>query len=218
MSAAVKNFWSTRGDSTDNRMAVVGGKNLDAFEKLIKDLTINNGLSEESLQIGGNLTTLPGYYRSTKKWDLVVIHAGRLVAVFEFKSHVGPSFGNNFNNRSEEVLGSSLDLWHAAREGAFGEAPDPYLGYLMLLEDCEKVQQPVKSSSPHFNILPEFEDASYEKRYKLLCEKLVTEKLYQGAAVVMSSREGGPQGDFKEYYLKDFVAGYAAHVAKVASL
>lgn len=199
-------------------MAVVGGKNLDAFEKLIKELTVKNGLPANSLQIGGNLTNLPGFFRATKKWDLIVVHDNELIAAFEFKSHVGPSFGNNFNNRMEEVVGSSLDLWNAAREGVFGETPDPYLGYLMLLEDCEKVRKPVKATSEHFNVLQEFESVSYEQRYKLLCEKLVSEKMYQGAAVVLSSRKEGLKGKYKDYYLKDFVAGYAAHVAKVAAI
>ena len=33
------------------------------------------------------------------------------------KSHVGPSFGNNFNNRTEEAIGTSHDLFTAYREG-----------------------------------------------------------------------------------------------------
>ena len=56
---------------------------------------------------------LPGFYRPTKKWDLVVVRDGRLCAAIEMKSQVGPSFGNNFNNRTEEAVGSSVDLWRA---------------------------------------------------------------------------------------------------------
>ncbi len=41
-----------------------------------------------------------------KKWDLLVVE-GCLIAAIEFKSQVG-SFGNNYNNRTEEALGSQL--------------------------------------------------------------------------------------------------------------
>jgi len=56
------------------------------------------------------LLTLPGYYRRTKNWDLIVTHCGLLVAAVEFKSQLG-SFGNNFNNRSEEAIGNVADIW-----------------------------------------------------------------------------------------------------------
>jgi len=41
---------------------------------------------------------------------MLVINEGRLIAALEFKSHVGPSFGNNFNNRAEEAIGTAHDL------------------------------------------------------------------------------------------------------------
>ena len=44
------------------------------------------------------MLTLPGYFRPTKLWDLLVTYKGQLIAAIELKSHVGPSFGNNFNN------------------------------------------------------------------------------------------------------------------------
>jgi hypothetical protein len=47
-----------------------------------------------------------------------VVADGRLLAGVEFKSQVG-SFGNNYNNRTEEAIGSATDIWAAYREGAF---------------------------------------------------------------------------------------------------
>jgi hypothetical protein len=44
----------------------------------------------------------------------------------EFKSQIGPSFGNNFNNRTEEALGSATDIWAAYREGAFKPSSRPF--------------------------------------------------------------------------------------------
>jgi hypothetical protein len=76
---------------------------------------------------------------------------GKLIAAIEAKSQVGPSFGNNFNNRTEEAMGSALDLWTAYREGAFHTSPHPFLGYFFLLEDCQASKHdPFVSGSPIF--------------------------------------------------------------------
>ena len=80
---------------------------------------------------------LPGFYRPTKSWDLVVIENDILVAAIEFKSQVGPSFGNNFNNRTEEALGNAVDVWRAYEEGTFGSVR-PWLGYIFFLEEAKK--------------------------------------------------------------------------------
>ena len=114
---------------------------------------------------------LPGFFRPTKEWDLLVIRDNKLIAAIEAKSQVGPSFGNNFNNRTEEALGSALDLWTAYREGAFLNGPQPFLGYFFMLEDCSTSQRPVKVKEPHYKVFPEFVDASYNKRYELFCRK-----------------------------------------------
>lgn len=96
--AAIKLFWRTRMGSGDNRADVVQGKHLDGFIELITDLTTANGLNADCVRSEGGVI-LPGYFRATKNWDVIVIHEKKLVAAFEFKSQVGPSFGNNFNNR-----------------------------------------------------------------------------------------------------------------------
>jgi hypothetical protein len=58
--------------------------------------------------------TLPGYYRPSKEWDLVVVCENDLVAAIEVKSQVR-SFGNNFNNRVEEALGNATDFGRPAK-------------------------------------------------------------------------------------------------------
>lgn len=54
-----------------------------------------NGLSHAAIHQRKGVLTLPGYFRPTKLWDLLITNEGRLVAALELKSHVGPSFGNN---------------------------------------------------------------------------------------------------------------------------
>lgn len=138
------------------RAGVTAGKNMDGFIALIIDLVKANGLSHASIHQHRALLTLPGYFRPTKLWDLLVIHDGRLIAAVELKSQVGPSFGNNFNNRTEEAIGNAHDLWTAYREGAFGKHPKPFVGWLMLVEDAAGSRMPVRDRSPHFPVFLEF--------------------------------------------------------------
>jgi len=100
-------------------------------------------------------------------------------------SHVG-SFGNNANNRAEEAIGSAADFWMAFRERAFLKSPQPWLGYLVLLEDALNSRHVVANREPHFKVFPEFENASYQKRYALLCERLVQERQYNAACLLIS--------------------------------
>jgi hypothetical protein len=131
---AVMAFWGNREKAMQaqiekgavdagGRGGVTAGKNMDGFVALIVDLIHANGLSHAGIHLQKRLRTLPGYFRATKDWDLVVTLEGRLVAAVELKSQVGPSFGNNVNNRAEEAIGNAVDLWTAYREGAFGKHP-----------------------------------------------------------------------------------------------
>jgi hypothetical protein len=197
--AAIRQFWAARELATDrqrnrgvsdqgNRGGVTAGKNLDGVIGIIKDLIVRHGIPEADVHVDGRVqVTLPGFYRPTKAWDLLVVNQGRLIAAVEFKSQVGPSFGNNFNNRVEEAIGSATDLSTAFRVGAFGESKKPFLGYFFVLEKCKSSTEPVSFHSPHFAALPEFENTSYARRYELLCRKLVQERLYDAAALVLTS-------------------------------
>jgi hypothetical protein len=146
---------------------------LDGFLELIAELLEENAVPAQSIKLDARLD-LPGFYRPTKCWDLLVIDGKRLLAVVELKSQAG-SFGNNFNNRVEEAVGSARDLHTAYRERAFGTGPCPGLGYLMLLEDCEESRRVVRVNEPFFPVFPEFNETSYARRYELLGEKLVLE-------------------------------------------
>ena len=128
----------------------------------------------------------------------VIVKDRHFIAAIEAKSQVGPSFGNNFNNRTEEAMGSALDLWTAYREGAFNGGVQPFLGYFFMLEDCDASVRPVKVKEPHFKVFPEFVGASYMKRYELFCRKLVLERHYTAASFITSESETGLNGVYRE--------------------
>jgi len=225
ISVAVEHFWRTRlnqGRKQDfvsgvkdagNRSAVTGGAQLDGFIQLFEKILSDSGLPGHSIHT--KETVLPGYFRPTKNWDLVAVVEGKLLATIELKSHVGPSFGNNFNNRVEEALGSATDIWTAYREGVFKPSQKPWLGWLMLLEDTPKSQSSVRVTETHFEVFDEFKEASYAKRYELFCERLVRERLYDSACLLLSNRESGLNGDYAEpnpeINFQNFVISLSAH-------
>ena len=209
MPDAIRRFWGTRTAAVrnqnergtvdqGNRSAVTSGKAMDGFIEMIERVVTENGMPSADVHRNTRASlTIPGFYRPTKMWDLLVVNKGLLVAALEFKSQVGPSFGNNFNNRVEEAIGNATDLATAFREEAFGDSPKPFLGFFFTLEECDKSATPVRVTSPHFSILPEFEDTSYIDRYEILCKKLVQEQLYDAATLVLTNEDDSRNGDYR---------------------
>ncbi|MBQ8713256.1 MAG: hypothetical protein IJ551_10640 [Prevotella sp.] len=188
---AVSFFWNTKqrqlsdsGDSS-NRGAVVGGKQMDGFVELLKTVAIDSGIPSEFIITDKNY--LPGYFRSSKDWDMLIIApSGKLIAAIELKSQVG-SYGNNFNNRTEEAIGSAVDLWTAFREGQFPEQQAPWVGWLMVVGRDKASERPVRNYEPYFPVRPEFNGACYLDRYRILCQKLIRERHYTSAALLWTS-------------------------------
>ncbi|MDY4297366.1 MULTISPECIES: PaeR7I family type II restriction endonuclease [unclassified Xanthomonas] len=228
----VAQFWTGRSSALENdeersqggeRAGVLGGRNMDGFLAMIEGLVRKNGLPDADIWVSGrpNLT-LPGFYRPTKLWDVLVFSNKKLVAAIELKSHVGPSFGNNFNNRAEEAIGTAHDLATAIREGALGDQHPPFTGWLILVEDCEKSNRPVRDRSPHFPVSFEFQGASYLTRYEVLCRRLMREGLYSQATIIASPRAARLDGSYRDLSqstgLRAFAVRLAAHIAGWANL
>jgi len=204
---AVAHYWRTRAAQRRKqeesgkgdqglRSAVTGGAQMDGFIDLFTELITRAGIPEGYV-FRKKSVEIPGFFRPTKEWDLVVVRDRILIAAIEAKSQVGPSFGNNFNNRTEEAMGSAVDLWTAFRERAYLDSPQPFLGYSFMLEDCDASNRPVGVQEPHFKVFPEFVGASYVRRYELFCRRLVLERHYTASAFITSTSQGGIQGMYK---------------------
>ena len=227
---AVSHYWLTRASQSKKnaksgkrdygtRGEVTGGKHMDGFAILVKGILIENGLPEAEVFLSKKLV-VPGFFRATKKWDLLVMNRGKLVAAMELKSQVG-SFGKNFNNRAEEVIGSAQDFWTAYREGAFAMSPKPWLGSLVLLEDCDETTQVREVDEPLFKVFKVFNGTSYSKRYEILLRKLVRERLYDSAAFLMSRANKGRAGQYSEpasdMTIKSFLADLAGRCGTISA-
>lgn len=227
---AVQAFWGNRAEAfqkqaeagkidAGERSKVTAGKNMDGFVTLIADLVEANGLSKTDIHLSRKVITLPGYFRPTKLWDLLVVRENRLIAAIELKSQVG-SFGNNFNNRTKEAIGTAHDFWTAFRDNAFGGISKPFVGWLMLVEDAPESNASVRDAEPHFQIFPEFKGASYLERYNILCQKLMKEQLYTAACIITSPRTASATGEYRELSqltsMEFFVSSFAGHIATEA--
>ena len=208
---AVQSYWDARAKNKEKQVEsgridagtrgeVTGGTQMGALEILVADILCDAGLKSLDVRTRTSLE-LPGYFRATKKWDLIVVSEGQLVLAMEFKSQAGKSIGNNVNNRSEEAVGSAKDIWTAFREGRFGNSPAPFLGYFFLLEDRDNVKTPVRNKEPYFSVDPvyrgeakktkkgaeQYQGVPYSTRYELLCRRLVLERLYNSACFIMAT-------------------------------
>ncbi len=229
---SVRYFWSSREKSAAKQLSlgrsdqgmramVTGGKNLDAFRDMVVDVVRRYGPPSCEVHRGKATVALPGLFRPTKQWDILVIHRKRLLVALELKSLCGPSFGNNANNRCEEALGSAYDFRKAQSEGLFGKAASPFLGYFIFVEDSEASRKPVSASSPHFPTDSVFQKSSYQRRMQILCERMVEQQMYSCCAVLTApkSMKSGECADLSPHTsFKLLLTRLAGHLAAEASL
>src|SRR5450759_156570 len=186
---AVAHYWRTlaeqshkqqAGKDHGRRSAVTGGKQMDGFCELVDWVLRENGLDEASIYVRSD-REIPGFFRPTKEWDMLVVHEGRTVAALESTPQRVPPLVGDSNIRVEETIGMAADIWRAFGKGAYGTArPRPWLGWVMLFED-RTVSTP-----------------SYGKRYEQILHKFTHERLFDSAALLASTGKGGTQGAFIE--------------------
>ena len=208
---AVRQFWRTRssqgrrqGSTTGkrdygNRTAATGGKQLDGFNDLVCQLLGEHGIPSASVFRNSRAdVTLPGFFRPTKQWDVVVVHEGTLLCTIECKALCGPSFGNNYNNRIEEAIGNATDIWTAYREGKFETSSKPVVGYLLVVEEAAGSTRPVSVHERHFPVFAQFIDASYVRRCEESLRRLLRERCYDAACLIITPRSTGACGEYAE--------------------
>jgi hypothetical protein len=98
---AVQSYWDARTKNKEKQIEsgkidagtrgeVTGGTQMGGLEVLVADILCDAGLKKLDVRTRTSLE-LPGYFRATKKWDLIVISEGELVLAMEFKSQAGKS-------------------------------------------------------------------------------------------------------------------------------
>ena len=192
---------------------------MDSFRNMIIDVVKRHGPNGVGIHRSKSMVVLPGFFRPTKQWDLLIVHGERLLAALELKSLCGPSFSNNANNRCEEAIGSAYDFRQAQSEGLFGSGAAPFLGYFIFVEDADKSRIAVGSRSPHFPADSCFQNASYQRRMLLMCEKMVQQQLYSCASVLTapkSSRSGDHTNLSAHTSFRQLLTRLASHLSNEA--
>jgi hypothetical protein len=167
--------------------SVRAGKHFASIAALVAKFFLEAGYPPTAIRISGAAAlALPGYYRPQKRWDIVVTHGNTLVAAFELKALGARSFGNNYNNRVEEALGSAADIRRAALEDLYpGEKP--WLGYFFIMEDAPRSRCIVKPDEGPFPAESIWHGRSYQDRFAIFCQRLMAEGLYDAICYITSS-------------------------------
>ena len=187
LSEPVRFMWE-RIEASNGR----AGDQMREIEKIIKDHVLKECARPTIEVFTGKKATLPGYYRTTKDWDLIVMIDGVLAAAIEVKSQrVGrpkkggtPQVAKNVNNRIEEALGSATDVRRLSDE----RAASAWLGYLFVLEKAPETESAASQSiGAQLPVDGIFGSApSIVRRYQILCQRLVQSSLYDGACILLA--------------------------------
>lgn len=199
--------------------AVRGGGHFNPIVNLLARFFTDAGYPESAIGASGAKTILPGYYRPTKAWDLVVVHEGVLVAAVEMKALGGPSFGNNYNNRVEEALGNASDL-SRAHLSAFLGPEKPWLGYFFLMDDQPGSRRVGgKSRGESFAVDPIWRGRSYQGRFSVTGERFLDDGLYDAICYLVSSpADPGPREPSSRLDWRHFCAALEARLTYLSSL
>lgn len=225
---AIRAFWAGRDLQTQKQIdsgridagtrgSVTGGQHLTPLQDVIADqFAPLLDMGAEVRRTG--IIPLPGFYRRAKNWDIVVTLGDTLVAAIECKSQVG-SFGNNFNNRTEEAIGNAVDLWRAYEDGYVGKVR-PWLGFAFVIEHAPGSTNPVRDQGrPLYSTDPVFDDSSYTDRYTILFERLVRERLYDATCLISTVKGEGIHAEpLQEVSTRNLTAAIAGRVAYIQGL
>jgi len=230
LDAALRALWRMRAKAREKSKEKTGrgeataGKHMDPLSALLKQFIVDAGLKDAQF-FEDRRAALPGYFRPLKTWDLVVKYGDALAIAIELKSQIG-SYGNNFNNRIEEALGSAVDLHYSYTEGSLqshlvknqSRALPPFRGWLMVFPYVEETIAPKKI--PYTPLFP-IDDAflvkeknkrpqltAYEARYREFVQRVMAQRLYDAAAIVFTAPE---EGYLSDYNLDNFLSLLAHH-------
>lgn len=150
------------------RSAVTGGRHMDAVHQLVVDEIHATGAT--GLHIHKNKgATLPGFYRATKSWDLVLVQDGVPVLAVEYKSMLG-SEGKNLNNRADEIFGVAEDTRQAELKGLL--PAQMRRAYIFVMADNPDTSRAVGVSHTLGAADPIFAGASYVRRMAIMLRRM----------------------------------------------
>lgn len=163
---------------TGQRSQVTSGKHLDGIANIIAADIEACGVDSKDIHTGNTNVELPGWFRATKKWDILALRGNDLIAAVELKS-IYASYGNNLNNRAEEAVGESTDAMYSVDRKLMNTTTPPLFAYALIVKKDQKSSSKCNApKEPFFKADPVFTDTSYIERFEILCQRLRREGLF----------------------------------------
>ncbi|MFG2489870.1 PaeR7I family type II restriction endonuclease [Streptomyces caniferus] len=181
----------------------------------ISDALIARGVDQAWIR-SGREAVLPGSYELGRTaWDIAIFSDDVPLAAITLKQASGPSYGNNFYNRIQELTGNAF----AVRQNDIQaiEQFHPYLGIVFIIEESEGANSPIRipgqsGASPRTG-------PTYKERYGNTFAQFCTDGLYDGIAYAAVSKDSEPS--FEEprpdMSLKGFIDSVATRVLSYAA-
>lgn len=193
---------------------------LEGFQALVSRLLADNDLPDARVHTHHELK-LPGFFMPTRKWDMVVMHEGRLVAALRIKARTARSLEKGLVAMIEEAISTGTEMDTLSRKQAFGPGLRPWFGWLVLLEDSPAITQPLPATETFFRILDEYRDSSQAGRCERILRDLERHRHFDACSLLLCNEERKQSGDYREpardLGIKRFLAHLAGHASVFAA-
>jgi Restriction endonuclease XhoI/Domain of unknown function (DUF4263) len=221
---AARNFWSKwrrapvamhNADELASHSFRGGGGHWDRLSEALVHTLAEHGVDSSWIRVGRD-AALPGAYGLGRSaWDLVVVKDGIPLGAVAFKSLCGPTFGNNLNNRIQELTAIAFDV-RSQYDSQELYKFRPYLGLFFIIEDDERANLPLRKSADAYARIGD--GLSYKERLGEIFKQFYSDGLYDGVVYVSSGRGEIPSFEepCPEMSIDGFVVGFTERVLSLA--
>lgn len=182
---AIRAAWTARGSSTTAGLSARAGAGYRALIDVVVTSLVEAGIDSSSIIVGQSLN-LPGSYGVDRPWDIIVALDGIPAAAIEVHTAVG-SFGNNFSNRTSEMISMAADVERQYNTNEL-RAYKPCVGALFVLEENAESTRPIRRRRGVMSTEESVgTEASYKERYGAFFQKLMSDRLYDAVCYLTAT-------------------------------
>ncbi|WP_257461319.1 PaeR7I family type II restriction endonuclease [Archangium lipolyticum] len=193
---------------------------MEGFHALVSRIVADNDLPNARVHTSHEMK-LPGFFTPARKWDMVVMHEGRLVAALGIRAWAGPPSEHGLVAMAEEAICTGKEMDTLSRQQAFGSGLRPWFGWLVLLKDSPAITQPAPATATFFRLLPEYRNSSQAERCERLLRELERHRLFDACSLLLCNEERKQPGYYREptrdLGIKRFLTHLAGHTSVFAA-
>jgi hypothetical protein len=167
--AALAGLWTSRPVERMSTISVRPPSTI-AIRGLVEALRtelVENGVSADAILADGRIA-LPGAYDDVaRKWDMLVMDDGELVAVVDFRTQTGFGAGKNIRNRMSDFVATAANFGRA-HSSSDDRSFRPFLGVVFVMEETPETTHELASRASE----------TYIKRFRDFFRRLVNDQMY----------------------------------------